>query len=234
MGIIKISIFQKSMQEALNLSLYKKLAGVKSDFLVFPEFFYADSNLSDSTMLVDKSQYAIDWLQKLSDSYKGAIIGGALFLTENEQTYAASPILSGGSIVDSYKKRNLSELEGFDPVQKGEEPGIYMLAGQRFGILLGNEVLDPAYYEELADQDVRLIFAIRRIEEPEKDDTELMLETARKHNLFIVQCNPTGSFLGQKLKGRSMVIAPTGISWRVAPHEEDSEIVKTVMVNLDH
>ncbi len=238
MAIIKVSVFQKSLLEGLNLSLQKKLAALKSDFLVFPEFFYADPNIHSFSALADRYQYALDWLMKLSDSYHGTIVGGSFVVNQEGDSYHATPVLSGGSLIDWYRKRELSaeEVTVFKP---GTDPGIFMLGGFRFGILINDDVKNPRLFQELREHDVKLIFAImssslkeENQEEKLKRDEELFISHAREHGQYIIKCSSVGELMGKALQGRSMVVTPTGISWRVAPHEEKNEIIKTVMINF--
>lgn len=240
MGVIKVSIYQKSIPDGLNLSIYKKLAALKSDFLIFPEYFYADTAVKDYGSLLDKSQYAMDWLQKLNDTYKGIILGGSVLRKEDSgKTRSSCPVITGGTIVDWYNKRSLSPEESALSVVPGNEPGIYILGGHRFAILLGDDIKNKDYLKELADMGIRLIFAM--VASPKKDesaeskqerDLDIFAGPAAEYGLHIVKCGGTGTLVNQPLQGRSLVVAPSGISWRVAPHEEEMEIIKTVMLNV--
>lgn len=236
MGIFKVSIFQKSLPNGLNLSIYKKLASLKSDFLIMPEFFYADSSLGCVKDAMERGQYALDWLLKLNDSYSGVIIGGSIFHREAEACYSAVPIISEGQVVDWYRKRALDKEE--TPfVTPGNEPGIYLMRGQRFGVLIGKDALNVDYYKELADQGIRLIFSISNFTPEtlngsslEEWEDEVFVKPARDHQLNIIKTCSTGTLFGQSLIGRSMVITPNGITWRVSANETDQEILKTVMI----
>jgi predicted amidohydrolase len=239
MGVIKVSIYQKSLPEGLNLSIYKKLSALKSDFLVFPEYFYADNSTKDLASLADKSQYATDWLLKLNDAYKGIIIGGSIVRWEDENHHTAStPIVYGGNVVDWYKKRNLNSAESAF-LLPGTESGIFTLGGQRFGVFLGTDITSENALSELAAQGIKLVFSLHASYKKEESQDEknardemMFVKPAAEHGLHIVKCSATGQLMGQNLQGRSMVVSPTGISWRVAPHEENNEIITTVMLNL--
>jgi len=238
MGIIRISIFQKSLPEGLNLGTLKKLASVKSDFLLLPEYFFADSTLKDHREALEKSQHAVDWLLKLNESYKGIIIGGSVIRKEGDRYFNASPIISDGLVVDWYRKRNLMEREQA-LMSPGTETGIFILGGQRFAVLICADVLKPEYFEELHQAGIKLVFTVMnspyREETPEVKharDEELFLKPARKYGMYIAKCCSAGSIFGHRVQGRSLVATPTGISWRVAPQEEDQEILKTVMIHV--
>ena len=240
MGVLKVSIYQKSLPEGLNLTIYKKLAALKSDFLLFPEYFYADSTVKTPESLLDRSQHAQDWLQKLNDAYRGIIIGGSVLKKEEDGTvFTATPLVSEGSIVDWYRKRDLGSLEKEMTVTPGKDPGIFILGGHRFAVLLGEDIRNRSYLEELKEMGIHLIFHMTASLKKEESldakhsrDRDLFSVPAEELGLTIVKCGGTGQLLNQPLQGRSLVAAPSGISWRVAPHEEESEIVKTVMLNL--
>src|SRR5690606_26419025 len=111
MGLVKVTIFQKLLSDGLNLATFKKLAAVKSDFLLLPEYFFAYGSVKDPRDLKEKTRFALDWLIKLNGSYRGVIIGGSVVLEENGHLYNATPVISGGQIVDWYRKRHLTENE---------------------------------------------------------------------------------------------------------------------------
>ncbi len=236
-GLVKISIFQKAISEPLGPSTLKKLHGLKSDFLVLPEYLFADASVANHANGLEKSKATLEWLQKLSDSYKGIIIGGSVMLEEDGNIYNATPIVSDSKVVDFYRKRNLTENEKKQKLAAGTEPGVFILGGFRFGVLICADVLNPALIDELAGMGVKLIFAVMnspyRQETPEDKkarDESLFCAPAAKHNLVIAKCCGVGTTFGHRIQGRSLVVTPNGISWRVSPGEEDKEVLKTVMV----
>lgn len=232
MGIVKVSIFQKSLQDGLNLATYKKIAALKSDFLLLPEYFFADQSARDLRSLADKSMFAHDWLLKLGDAYKGIILGGSILRKTKEGLFASAPIVSDGAIVDYYDKRLLSADEQ-KILTPGDGPGVFILGGFRFGVLLGGETSNPAHIAELAAQGIRIIFIMdTRSAFDEAEDEEQLLKPAAEHGLYITRCCGTGQLFGGTIRGRSLVASPTGISWRVAPQECEQEILKTILVNM--
>lgn len=237
MGLVKVTIFQKYLPDGLNLTTFKKLSSVKSDFLLLPEYFFADSSVKDPRDLKDKSQFALDWLLKLNSAYRGVIIGGSVVLEEDGILYNATPIIADGQVVDWYRKRNLTENEK-PYVKPGHDAGIFMLGGHRFGVLICNDVRERAFFDELANQDVRLIFSVlnspyrqESIEEKYTRDEELFILPARENNQSIAKCCSAGEILGHPVQGRSLVATPTGISWRVPPNEESEQILKTIIIH---
>ena len=237
MAILKVSIFQKNLTEGLNLSLHKKLASLKSDFLVFPEYFAVDGSIRDHKALADRTKFALDWLGKLSEAYKGVVIGGTVIRELDGKYYNAMPVFYEGQLVDWYHKRNLTENEA-PLLASGSEPGVFILGGHRFGVLICADVLKPQYVTELAGMDVKLIFTVMNspykeetVEQKHARDEELYCGPAREQGLSIVKCCSTGAIFNRRMQGRSLAVTPSGISWRVAPEEEDREILKTVVIN---
>ncbi len=231
MGIVKVSIYQKTLDDGLNLSTLKKIASLKSDFLLLPEYFFADPAVKDHSALVDKSTYAQDWLLKLNDAYKGIILGGSMIRKGDEGQFASVPIISEGKIVDWYDKRELSGNEK-RYLKAGDGAGIFILGGFRFGVLAGGDATKKNL-EELADQDVKLVFILDTRESyDESRDDQPLLDLAGDRGMYIARCSGAGHIFGTALSGRSLVATPAGISWRVAPQEEDREILKTVLINL--
>ena len=240
MGIIKITIFQKNLQEGLNLTVFKKLAALKSDFLLLPEYFFVDQNVKDQKTILEKSQYALDWLTKLSESYRGIILGGSILRKEGNNHFCATPIVSDNTIIDWYKKRSLSDMEK-ETLVPGNASGILILKGHRFAILSGEDIRNQEYIAELVRENIRLLFVLsaspyqeETLEAKRLEDEEFFLKPAREHGMYIVRCSSVGQMLGQRLQGRSLLAVPQGLSWRVSPDEEHKEILKNVTISVPH
>lgn len=233
MGIVRVSIYQKTLTDGLNLTILKKLAALKSDFLLLPEYFFADASVRDFKGLFDKSPFALDWLLKLNESYKGVIIGGAMHSASSEGSIIGSPVVYDGQIVDWYAKRNLSPAES-SLARAGSENNPFILAGFRFCTLAGADAQDEAAWQAIIEQGVKLIFVLSSDNSfAEEALTDQLLARARQHGLYIAVCCGAGALLGQPASGRSMALTPAGISWRVSPGEKDREILKTVLVNVN-
>lgn len=238
MPILKVTIFQKNLNEGINLNLLKKLSNIDSDFLVLPEYFFADTNVKSYLDLRNRSKSALEWLAKLSHAYKGILIGGSLIRVEGERLYNSCPIFYKGELIDWYSKRELTSEEK-KYLTSGEGPGIFILNGIRFGVLICNDVNNPDLLKELYDHDVKLIIVIvaslkknEDIKTKHKRDEDLFLKPAKLYNQVIVKCSSVGSIFEKPLQGRSLLATPVGITWRIPNEEEDKEILKTVMVSL--
>lgn len=218
--------------------MLKRLAALKSDFLLLPEYFYADKNSASFKQLREKNQYTKDWLTKLNDAYRGVVIAGSLFREEEGFAHISAPVLSGGEIVDWYDKRELSNPEQ-EVARQGSESSTFILGGQRFAVLLGDEIYNAGYVAQLAENDIKLIFVLALLNgaspsdaEAIKADEERIADLAREHQIHFVRCCSTGTFMGKPVHGRSLVAGPSGITWRISPEEEGTELLKTIMLNI--
>lgn len=232
MGIVRVSIYQKRLPDALNVTVLKKLAALKSDFLLFPEYFFADQSVRDLRAALDRSQVALDWLLKLSEAYRGVILGGLMSFQENGSRYCATPIIQGSQVIDWYRKRRLSQTE--TPLATpGDEPGVYILGGFRFSVLAGAEANSESYWKELNEQGMKLAFVLTSGPEFDADDAiNRLLELSRQHGISIAICSGAGQSAGLQAGGRSMVLTPAGITWRTSQQERDMEILKTALINV--
>ncbi len=238
MSLIKVTIMQKNLKEGLNINLFKKLAPLKSDILVFPEYFFVDNSCRKPENLLEKSKHALDWLLKLNQSYKGIIVGGSIIREDKGKLFNASPIIIDGKVVDWYCKRELTDEEK-KYLTPGNGAGIFMLRYIRFGVLICNDIKKREYLDELKQDDVRLVFVLvaspkkkETIEEKFKRDEELFLKPARENNQIIIKCAAVGEIMSKPLQGRSLMVTKEGVAWRVRPDDEDQEIIKNLMVEL--
>ncbi len=226
--MLKVTLFQKALDGGLAPATLKKASSAKSDFLVLPEHFSAHTAAHVAGHAEERPNHpGLDWLLRLSDSYQGVIVGGSLTLTEDGTSCAACPIVYRGSLIDWYRKRKLSTRD--KNLSPGQDPGVFILGGQRFGVLLGGDVLDRNLCAELAQIGIRVILAPVAISPKDKWDSDAVAATARELGLHIAVCCATGTFAGTQYVGRSMMITPEGISWRVSEQETQNEILKTVL-----
>ena len=229
MSIIKVSIFQKSLKDRLELSKLNKLRNLKSDFLIFPEYFYCDDSKKSIEELKKMGNDPLDLLLKLSEDYKGIIAAGGLIVEGEGSLRSAAVLISKGDIIDWYYKRKIDEFEK-EIVHPGEGAGVFILSGNRFSILLGEEIYDEKFLKEISDMGIHWIINLSAGISETSDDE--VLKIVKERNLSIVRCVPSGTFLGKNVSGKSIVYTPAGISWKVSESEENTEILKTLSMNV--
>ena len=246
MKLISITIFQKNISEGLSLSMLKDMANIHSNILVLPQYFFADENASNIQLLLDKYTYAYRWLLRFIGGYSGILIGGTLLRKYTEdasdaKVYASTPILVNNEIVDYYDKNILDEQEK-DLCTPGSDLGIFSLQSTRFGVISENKKEDvESLCAKLAAQGISLIFCLQNIvvdpedansKESMQDDITFFTQLAKKYNIYIIRCCATGKLLNSTLAGRSLAVTPNGINWKVGFEEQNSEFLKTLIIQI--
>lgn len=228
--MLKVTIYQKSLEADLSTATLKKLGALKSDFLLLPEYFHAPATASTPKELLAAGGQALDWLSRLSDEYRGVIVGGTVPIAEDGKLFNAAPVVSDGAVIDYYRQRRPAKSPA--GVAAGEEAGVFILAGQRFAVLIGDDLNDAGLLQELAEMGIRTILVPMCVQIGQDNFVADLSANARTHALHIACCCGVGTLFGKKVLGRSMMVTPQGVSWRVADQEEDREILKTVMFNV--
>lgn len=233
MPIIKITLFQKNILSEISRDQKQKLISQKSDFVVFPELFPLTGKWSEKSP-AENSKIYVDRLLEISEYYRGSIIGGTIIRKIDGKLYYSCPIIKDVQVVDWYDKH---EVNSFPiPVQKGQGEGIYMLDSLRFGICIGDDIHNTSITETFKKEKIEVIFnpsASLLSAEEEKDytqDLQSYSELSKNSNLNIIRVSSIGEFNKNKLTGRSLFAAPSGIKWKVAPFENNMEIIKTVSI----
>lgn len=241
MSLIKVSIFQKNLNEGLNISVLKKIISTKSDILVLPEYFYADKNVKNFADLKNSGKNALDWLLKLNQTYKDIIIGGSILIEKENELYNACPIIFNGDVIDWYYKRILSDGEEKKYLKPGHDMGIFILNHIRFAVLIGDDAKQMQFYNDLKEQNVNLIFILNLNYKVYNDEKENLKDFNEEHKFYekvarekhfnIIKCDGVGTYLQKKLTGRSLLATPKGISWHSTFNERENQILKHIMIN---
>lgn len=230
MSILRVSIFQRNFNDKLGINEQRELSLIKSDILLLPEYFYAEASLNSYSQLDKYWTEKSSWLIRLSNSYKGTIIGGTFLTDKNNQKHIGIPILLRGEVIDWYYKKTLNSEEK-KIATPGNSNGIYILNGVCFGVTTYLELQNASHMEELKKEGIKIILVLGNFTTiVNKKDIDFLQETAKKYEASIIMCSATGeSFLGT-LIARSIVITPYGLSWQVSESEEQKQLIKTLML----
>ncbi|AVV79133.1 Amidohydrolase [Leptospira santarosai] len=230
---VKVTLFQKHINRPVSNDQKLKLSKEKSDFLLLPEYFPFYDSSSSPEKLSEKSKILSDELLRISEYYKGVIIGGAVFRKDDSGKLKLSvPIVQDVVVVDWYDKRELSPEE--NPAVSGDSETIFIMGGVRFGIAAGKEIRNSERLEELKSQGVNLLFHIDCIYESDSthaQDLERYAKLSSQYDIFIARVGGVGSVFGRNRIGRSLLSTPSGVNWKVAESEKDKEVIKTVTIN---
>lgn len=237
MSIIKVTLFQKNIKQDINRDQKVKLISQKSDFLVFPEYFPLTGRWTEKNP-IENSKIYIDRLLQVSEYYKGVIIGGSVFREFNGEIYNSCPIIKDLSLIDWYDKKKVKDNSGSLKLSPGKSEGIFILSGVRFGVCLGDDIRDESILQSFQDEKVEIIFnpcsigMVSNEEESYAEDLKTFPELSGKFSLNLVRVCSLGDIFSSRLTGRSLYSSASGIKWKVAPFENQTEIIKTLSITL--
>ncbi len=213
----------------------KTLNSQKSNFLILPEYFYIEQQTKNLEDLQNISNRALLLLTKLSESYRGIVIGGSFIFEKDKQKFLGIPVLKGGQIIDWQTKQKLTKEEKKLAIP-GKGDSIFILDNIRFAVSFYADLSQTKFLENLKAQDIRTLFCIGSftIEDMSRETLSKELQTiSQSYNINIILCSSFGkAFYAQKpLVGCSQVVTPFGVSWQVSDAEANKEILKTIVLN---
>ena len=233
MGTVKVSIFQKDLRERILPETLKKLNGIKSDFLLLPEYFYADERVKNYEDLLKLELTTISWLQKLSKIYKGTIIGGTIVHSDGDNKKIGIPIIRNGHLISWYHKTKLSTAEKKIAVP-GDDSAIFILGSIRFALQTYADLSSKSYLKKLSQEQVKLVYVLGNFgnETSKEMVSENLLSLSKQYDFNIVLCCAVGKSFQCKdeLRGYSLVATPHGVSWQISQEETKEQIIKTVIL----
>jgi predicted amidohydrolase len=220
---MKVTIFQKQLGERISLTEKQKLAKERSDFLLLPQYLLNDPNLKEHS-IQDHYDESIDHLLDISEVYKGVILGGSLYRKSQSQIFESVPIIQDLNLVDNYDTKN-SKLE---KARIGESETIFIMAGVRFSILVGEDIADRETITELREKGISIFFHLDSLPRTRDYDGDLEYYKNLCSEFGINIFRVCGYSKDSGLEGRSLVATPTGIQWKVGKMESDKSLFKTI------
>lgn len=238
MSIIKVTLFQKNINQDITRDQKIKLISQKSDFVIFPQFFPWTAQWNEKSPF-DNSKIYIDRLLEISEYYKGTIIGGSIFREKDGKMYHSCPIIKNVAVIDWYDiKTPLGD--GRPNIELGNEDGIFILNGIRFGITPGEDIFHEEFLQYYQKEGVEVVFnptaapLLANAQEKQQYEADLQryAELSREYSVNLVRVCAMGDAFDSSFSGRSLYCGESGIKWKVAPFENKSEIIKTVSITL--
>lgn len=237
MSIIKVTVFQKNINTDITREQKVKLISQKSDFLIFPEFFPNTTRISDK-FIADNEKFYLDKLIEISEYYKGVIIGGSIIRKVKEKYYESCPIIKNVSVIEWYNKQTSGTLGNVE-YSSGIGENIFILNGIRFSILLGEDLKNEDLLEKLKNENIPLVFNPTSLisqndnyQQLYTEEIQNKIELSKKYSLNLICTSGMGNLYGNNLLALSMYSSEIGIKWKIAPSENNTEIIKTINVSL--
>lgn len=232
---VKITIFQKNINSTISKEQKVKLISQNSDFLVFPRFFPFLDGWSSKQETKEKK--FLDLILEISEYYKGVVIGGSIFRKEGKNYIESFPIVKDVNLIDYYNLHTGDSLGNIKILPSSSEC-IFTLNGIRFAILPSKDFQNPKLLQQVKEEKIELIFNPDFVELSPQENQIYNQELSHYSNISkeyqfqIVRACGIGSFGEFVLSGRSFYASTFGIRWKVAPTENQTEIIKTINVTL--
>ncbi len=232
---IKVTIFQKNINLPISKEQRSKLISQNSDFLILPRFFPFFDGWSSQQETKEKK--FLDSILEISEYYKGVVIGGSIFRKEGKNYIESYPIVKDINLIDYYNLHSGDSLGNIKILSSNSEP-IFTLNGVRFAILPAKDFQNTKLLNQIKEEKIELVFNPDFVNvSPQESQTYTQELTtysnlAKEYQLQILRACGIGNFGEFVLSGRSFYATTSGIRWKVAPTENQLEIIKTINITL--
>lgn len=155
----KVMIVQKHVNKnsIADVERFLKIASANScDFVLFPE--YMDGKYDEETYDHKKKQEYKKSLQELAKRYKTFLVVTFLERIKGELFNVSSMIDTKGNIIGTHKKIALLKYDEAHFLKPGNKATVVPTPFGNAGIIICRDILYPEIAQELAKQDVKLIF----------------------------------------------------------------------------
>ncbi|HXF49257.1 MAG TPA: carbon-nitrogen hydrolase family protein [Verrucomicrobiae bacterium] len=238
---IRLALYQKQSDGVFDLDKIEKAIGRGFDFVCLPEYCFIPLDARSQLDTAKDLNRNLEILAQLSVRLETVLIGGSMVEEERGKFYNVCNIFDRGRFIGKYRKVNLYRREAGKGISTGNRYEVFEIGGVRVGLLICADVLFPESYKMLAGQRPDVVFvpttspyrADDSIEAKEKRDSDYFLAGAKTTLAYVAKCCATGSLLGGRLQGRTLVAAPWGIVKRVPFPDENKEFFLTAELDLE-
>ncbi len=238
---VSIALYQKRSDGVFELDKIEKTLGKRFDFVCLPEYCFISPDAQSQLDTARDLKRNLGILAELSIRLDTVLIGGSVVEEENGKFYNVCSIFDRGRLAGKYRKVNLYRREAGKGISTGNRYEVFEVGNVRVGLLICADVLYPQPYRMLAELKPDIIFvpttspfrADDRVEAKENRDSDYFRAGGETTSAFVAKCCATGSLLGGRLQGRSLIAAPWGILKRVPFEDEDKELILTAELDLE-
>jgi predicted amidohydrolase len=225
----KIAMVQDKPGIGLRDSYKAKLRAFNPDILAFAEYFLVgpefDNTASASEMRLDHLNQIKAW----SIEFNCLVVGGTIVDRENGRNFNRCYLVDKGNVIGSYDKIHLYRNEGGGQITPGHEHRVFQWGNLRIGLLICADVLYPESFQAMRELKPDLIFIpttspYKPAETPSEKfarDNEIFGKGAAESDAILLKVSASGSIIGHRLQGRSLIASPNKIHWRIDPLDED-------------
>ncbi len=210
-------------------------------YLAFSEYFLVGPEQTDTAASSKRRDDNIGLIKQWSLEFNCLVVGGTIVDVENNRNFNRCYLIDKGNIIGHYDKIHLYRNEGNGQITPGNEHRVIQWGELKIGLLICADVLYPESFQALAGMHPDLVFIpttspFKPGEGPEAKfarDDNLYAKGAAISDAILFKVNATGSIIGHRLQGRSLIASPHRIHWRIEPIDEDKSALALVTLRGD-
>jgi predicted amidohydrolase len=218
-----------------------RLRDFNPDILAFPEYFFVGSNFDSVAASCVISDEILFRLKQWSSELNCVIVGGSLVEKEGDKIFNRSYLIERGNIIGHYDKIHLFRDEGKGLVLPGTEYRVFEIESAKIGLLICADVLYPDTFRNIRGLGPNIIIIPttspfrfgESVENKFARDQEIFGVGADLANAILVKISASGSIIGHRLQGRSLIASPGRVEWRIEPEHEDQPALVTAVLGPD-
>ncbi len=234
----KIALVQDEPGIGLREKFRDILRSFKPDILAFSEYFLVKPELPNVAASARMRDQNLSWIGNLSIEFDCLVVGGSIVETEDGNNYNRCYLIDKGTVLGHYDKIHLFRNEGQGLISPGNIHRAFQWGEYRVGLLICADVLYPESFRALRALKPDLIFipttSPYKPGEPSEEkfarDSNIFAKGATEADAVLFKISASGSIVGHRLQGRSLIAAPGRICWRVQPEDEDKSFL--ILANL--
>ena len=238
---LKIALVQDEPGIGMRSSFREILRAFQPDILAFPEYFLIKPESAGTAVSADQRTANLNFIRNLSTEFDCLVVGGSIVDTEDSVNFNRCYLIDRGAILGHYDKIHLFRNEGGGFISPGKVHRVFQWGEYRIGLLICADVLYPESFAAMAELKPDMIFIPTT--SPYKPGESSEVKFARDFDIFargasaadavLFKISASGSIVGHRLQGRSLIAAPGQIRWRIQPEDEDKPFLIMAMLNGD-
>lgn len=239
--LVHIALVQHTIGDSVGIDLRLHLFRQRADFICFPEYWGADSSISNprELSLVSRRQRAA--MSRLSADLHSTVIGGTVVVQRSVGLLNTAPIFARGRSVGEYSKQHPTPSELKRGIVPGPGPCTWTHGRVTFGVAICADCLHQETFNQYAERGIDILFVPNaspyREGEPAdakfQRDEEIFVAGAKRMGAYVIKVCGVGKVFGHPLQGRSLIAAPWGVLNRVPPDEENRSQVLAATLSTD-
>ncbi|MBN1534304.1 MAG: carbon-nitrogen hydrolase family protein [Spirochaetes bacterium] len=231
MNRIRVALCQKSLGVPITRRDIGEMQAFRPHFVCFPEYFFVNRRLGNHGQTPHNQALQIRRIRSLSRELDATVIGGTMPELADGTMYNTSYVFHRGEMLGFYRKRNLFFAE-VGKLTPGDSYRIFLAQGITFGVMICADIFDESGFRFMREKGARVIFSptfsLRKEETPEEKyrrDNDIYVSGASLSGAVIVKVCGVKSEYKSFLQARSLIAGPDGVRFRVAPEEEETEMI---------